>query len=145
MKYHHKFRVRSPINQVAEFHSRAASMPAITPPPMVVKLHDVPEILTEGDEMDFTLQLGPIPIHWMAHIEGVTLNGFTDRQIKGPFKEWVHKHHFNVVSDKITEVTDEVTMRLSSNPFWWLVGISMRAGLPLLFLFRAWKTRKLLP
>jgi len=144
MNYRHKFRVQSPINQVTEFHSRAASMPAITPPPMIVKLHNVPEILTEGDEMDFTLQLGPMPVHWLARIENVSLNGFTDRQIKGPFKEWVHKHQFNEVNDKITEVSDQVTLRLSSNPFWWLVGLSMRAGLPLLFAFRAWKTRKLL-
>jgi len=144
MKYHHKFQIKSPLTQVAEFHSRAASMPAITPPPMVVKLHNVPAILKEGDEMDFTLKLGPISIYWLARIEVVSLNGFTDRQIKGPFKEWIHKHHFVEESDKITQVTDEVTLRLSSNPFWWMVGISMRIALPLLFAFRAWKTRVLL-
>jgi len=144
MKYHHKFQIKSPLTQAAEFHSRAASMPAITPPPMVVKLHNVPAILKEGDEMDFTLKLGPISIYWLARIEGVSVNGFTDRQIKGPFKEWIHKHHFVEESDKITQVTDEVTLRLSSNPFWWMVGISMRIALPLLFAFRAWKTRVLL-
>ncbi|MHB8132635.1 MAG: SRPBCC family protein [Anaerolineaceae bacterium] len=144
MIYRHKFRVHSALTQVAEFHSRATSMPAITPPPMVVSLHNVPDILSEGDEMDFTLKLGPIPIHWLARIEDVSLSGFTDRQIKGPFKEWIHRHSFIVVNDKTTEVKDEITLSLSSNPLWWLVGIGMRAGLPLLFAFRAWKTKRLL-
>ncbi|NTW43841.1 MAG: hypothetical protein HGB14_05265 [Anaerolineaceae bacterium] len=144
MMYRHKFRVHSSLSQVVDFHSRAASMPAITPPPMVVKLHNVPAILKEGDEMDFTLKLGPIPINWLARIEGVSSSGFTDRQIKGPFKEWMHNHKFIAVSDKTTEVVDEVTLKLSSNAMWWLVGLSMRIGLPILFAFRAWKTRKLL-
>jgi len=142
--YRHKFRVHSALTQVAEFHSRSTSMPAITPPPMVVSLHNVPDILSEGDEMDFTLKLGPIPIHWLARIEDVSLSGFTDRQIKGPFKEWIHRHSFIVVNDKTTEVKDEITLCLSSNPLWWLIGIGMRAGLPLLFAFRAWKTKRLL-
>jgi len=142
--YRHKFRVQSSLSQVAEFHRSASSMPTITPPPMVVKLHNVPAILKEGDEMDFTLKLGPIPINWLARIESVSSNGFTDRQLKGPFKEWIHNHKFIAVSDKTTEVVDEVTLKLSSNPMWWLVGLSMRIGLPILFAFRAWKTRKLL-
>ncbi len=39
MRYEHRFRVRAPLAAVADFHSQAASMPAITPPPMIVRVH----------------------------------------------------------------------------------------------------------
>ena len=39
MNYYHRFRVRASLARVAEFHSHAASMPAITPPPIIVQVH----------------------------------------------------------------------------------------------------------
>ena len=39
MRYEHRFRVKAPLAAVADFHSRAASMPAITPPPIIVRMH----------------------------------------------------------------------------------------------------------
>ena len=69
MKYAHRFRVEAPLAAVAEFHSRSASMPAITPPPMIVRVHAAPAVLAEGDTMDFTLWAGPIPVRWVARIE----------------------------------------------------------------------------
>ena len=69
MKYTHRFRVEAPLPAVAEFHSRSASMPAITPPPMIVRVHAAPAVLAEGDTMDFTLWAGPIPVRWVARIE----------------------------------------------------------------------------
>ncbi len=69
MKYHHTFRVKAPQAAVAEFHSRSASMPAITPPPMIVRVHAAPARLASGDEMDFTLWAGPVPLRWVARIE----------------------------------------------------------------------------
>ena len=144
MIYRRQFTVRAPLAQVGEFHSRAASMAAITPPPVIVRLHHAPAVLAEGDEMNFTLWLGPIPIRWLAHIEEVSANGFTDRQLRGPFAEWVHRHIFTAVGEQTTNVVDEVTLRLRSHPLWWLVGVGMRASLPILFAYRAWKTRRIL-
>jgi len=144
MIYVHRFQVHVPLSLVAEFHSRAASMPVITPPPIIVQLHHAPTALAEGDEMDFTLWLGPFPIHWLARIEAVSSGGFTDRQLRGPFKEWVHQHKFIPVNEKITDVVDLITLHLCSHPVWWLVGMAMRLGLPILFAYRARKTKRLL-
>jgi ligand-binding SRPBCC domain-containing protein len=71
--------------RVRDFHSKAA----ITPPPLSVRLHHAPDVLGEGDEMDFNLGVGPISIRWVARIEGVSPNGFTDRQLRGPLVEWI--------------------------------------------------------
>lgn len=144
MFFRHRFQVRAPLEKVAAFHSQSSGMAAITPPPLTVQLHHAPPLLKEGDTMDFSLKLGPFPIRWLAQIEGVTSAGFTDRQLRGPFAEWVHQHKFSAVDDNTTDVIDEITLRLSRDPIRFLLGLGMRLGLPFLFAFRAWKTRRLL-
>jgi ligand-binding SRPBCC domain-containing protein len=145
MIYQHRFQVHAPLVQVAEFHQRTASMAAITPPPIITQMRRAPAVLGEGDEMEFTLWLGPLPVRWVARIEAVSVNGFTDRQLSGPFAKWVHHHIFTAVDEQTTEVVDEISLRLRSHPLWWLVGMGMRLGLPALFAFRAWKTKGMLP
>jgi len=144
MIYCHRFQVRSPLARVAEFHSRADSMAVITPPPIIIQMKRTPAFLTERDVMDFIMWLGPFPLHWLARIEAVSSTGFTDRQLSGPFADWVHRHTFVAVDDQTTDVVDEITLRLRSHPVWWLVGMGMQLGLPILFAFRAWKTRRIL-
>jgi uncharacterized protein len=142
--YQHRFRVKASADQVAEFHRHAASMAAITPPPIIVKIHHAPQVLIDGERMSFTMWIGPLPVYWEARIEAASSTGFTDRQLRGPFQRWIHRHSFLAVDEHTTEVVDEVELGLRRHPFWWLVGLSMRLGLPLLFAFRAWKTRRML-
>jgi ligand-binding SRPBCC domain-containing protein len=94
--------------------------------------------------MEFTLRFGPLPIRWSASIEDITDSGFTDRQLSGPFSEWVHRHIFNQVDDQTTEVLDQITLKLKSHPIWGPIGLAFVLGLPVLFAYRAWKTRRLL-
>jgi ligand-binding SRPBCC domain-containing protein len=144
MKYQHRFQVNAPLAEVADFHSRSASMEAITPPPDVVQLHQAPPRLGEGDEMDFTLWLGPLPIRWTARIEEVSPIGFLDCQQRGPFARWVHRHTFVSLHDSMTEVVDEIEFNFKKHPWWGLVGLGMAISLPLLFAYRGRKTRRLL-
>ena len=144
MRYQHRFRVRAPLEAVAGFHSRSASMAAITPPPIVVRVHHAPEIQRDGDTMDFTMWMGPLPVRWLAHIENVSITGFTDRQMHGPFGQWVHCHSFVQVDERTTDVLDEVTVELRAHPLWGPVGLGMWLTLPLLFAYRAWKTKRIL-
>ncbi|MGQ9491566.1 MAG: SRPBCC family protein [Anaerolineae bacterium] len=144
MRFTHTFRVNAPQSAVADFHSRSASMPAITPPPMIVRVHAAPPQLTTGDVMDFTLWAGPIPVRWVARIEDASVEGFTDRQVAGPFAAWEHRHRFVRVDDRTTDVVDEVEAQLKRHPFWGLVGALMWAGMPVLFAFRRRRTKRLL-
>lgn len=144
MNYKHSFTVPAPLAKVADFHSRSASMGAITPPPVVVQVHQAPSRLNEGDEMEFTLWLGPFPIRWLARIEEVSPTGFVDRQLQGPFRQWAHRHSYIPVDEDTTTVVDEIEFSLKKHPWWGLVGLGMGLNLPLLFAYRAWKTRRLL-
>lgn len=144
MRYSHRFTVHAPLSVVREFHSRSASMGAITPPPVIVQLHSAPEHLTEGDEMYFTMWLGPLPIRWRARIEQVTHISFVDRQIVGPFSRWEHRHTFAPLDAERTEVLDDLEIEISSHWFWRWVGWGMTLNLPILFAYRQWKTKRLL-
>ena len=72
MKFHHRFRVNAHLAEVICFHRQASSLDAITPPPIRVEVHQAPSELSTGDEMDFSLHLGPIQIRWLALIEDMT-------------------------------------------------------------------------
>lgn len=142
--YHHRFRVQASLARVAEFHSRADSMPNITPPFIRVKIHRAPAVLVNGDKMDFTMWLGPLPVRWLAQIEEVSPAGFSDRLLRGPFTEWIHRHTFIAVDEHTTEILDEITLQIKPHLLWGPVGLGMRLGLPVLFAFRAWKTKRML-
>jgi ligand-binding SRPBCC domain-containing protein len=144
MRTLHHFQVKAPLSRVAAFHQQPGSMAAITPPPIRVELHRTPDTLSGDGEMSFTLWFGPLPIHWTASIEEVSDAGFTDRQVSGPFAEWVHRHTFVRVDEDTTEVIDQITLRLKAHPVWGPVGLGFLLSLPLLFAYRGWKTRRLL-
>lgn len=144
MQFNHRFRVRAAQADVAAFHSSSRSMGAITPPPVIVQVHSAPAQLEDGDVMDFTLWLGPVPIHWVARIEETTPVSFVDRQVRGPFAAWEHLHTYVAEPDGSTVVADRVTAQLSRHPYWFFVGLGMWVTLPLLFAYRGWKTRRIL-
>lgn len=144
MNYTRSFQVNAPLETVVDFHSRSSSMGAITPPPVIVRVHSAPEVLQDGDEMDFTLWLGPFPIRWRAQIEDVSEQGFVDRQLDGPFAQWEHTHSFIPVDPHTTRVIDEIQAEYRPHWFWRLVGMGMWINMPVLFAFRAWKTKRLL-
>ncbi len=144
MKYQHVFQVRAPVAEVVAFHASASSLKAITPPLVPMRLHRAPQQMDDGDEIEFTMWLGPLPVRWLARVEDVSDTGFLDRQVRGPFRAWAHRHTFVPLDEATTEVRDEVEARLKSHPLWGAVGLAMWLGLPLLFAYRGWKTRRLL-
>lgn len=145
MIFQHRFRVRAPLAAVADFHRQTASMGAITPPPIVVHVHRAPAEVNSGESMEFTLWMGPLPVRWVAQFEDVRADSFVDLQVRGPFAQWIHRHTFVAVDAQTTEVIDDVRVQLHENNRWWqLVGFSMWMGLPLLFAYRGWRTRRIL-
>lgn len=144
MNYQHMFLVDAPVQAVLEFHTKSASLPAITPPPLTVDIHHAPETLTAGDNMDFTLHCGPFALKWAARIENTHQHGFIDSQQDGPFHSWSHQHTFIPMGPETTAVLDEVNLTLHTDFKRRLIGLGMWLGLPFLFGYRAWKTKRLL-
>lgn len=143
--YRHRFEVAASQAAVADFHRRPTSLAAITPPGIGLSLDPAPALLGEGDRMRFTLRLaGLLPVPWAARISDLSPEGFIDSQEEGPFAFWQHQHRFVALGPQRTAVEDCVTARPRRHAFWGPVGLAFWAGLPLLFAFRAWKTRRLL-
>ena len=144
MTFLHEFTVAAPRERVARFHRRRQSLVEITPPPIIVQIQAGPEILSSGDELRFTLWLGPFPIRWHAVIESLSDNGFADRQISGPFAHWIHRHTFIESGEGLTTVRDEIENAYKRHLVWGIIGRLFVLGLPVLFAYRGWRTRRLL-
>ncbi len=144
MKYVHRFQVPAPLAQVAAFHRDPSSMGAITPPPVVVRVHEAPCQLADATEMAFTLWMGPLPIRWRARIDQVSPTGFRDSQLSGPYASWVHRHTFTALGAHCTEILDEVDASLPADVGRRLLALALWINMPLLFAYRAWKTRRIL-
>lgn len=140
----HEFTVAAAQDAVARFHRRRQSLVEITPPPIIVQIQSGPEVLSSGDEMRFTLWLGPFPIRWRAAIEAMSEAGFADRQLDGPFAHWVHRHTFIASGEGSTTVRDEIEYAYKRHLVWGVVGRLFVFGLPVLFAYRAWRTRRFL-
>ena len=139
--YRHEFLVNAPIEKVAEFHSSTMALKILTPPPLFVKFNHL-EPMGEGSRADFTMWFGPIPIHWVAvHSAVDPIEGFTDTQVEGPFKTWIHRHTFNRLSDDTTLIIDEFKGQLSDHLIRGVVSRFMWLTLPILFSYRARQTR----
>ena len=134
--YRHSFTVNAPLSAVAEFHKDTRALRQLTPPPLIVQFNNV-EPLAEGSVADFTMWAGPLPVRWVAvHSQVTEQNGFVDTQKRGPFRSWQHHHYFQAVDEQTTEVIDEIEAEYGNviSRFMWL-------NLPLLFAYRAWRTR----
>jgi ligand-binding SRPBCC domain-containing protein len=144
VNFRHCFQLYAPLNAVADFHSRSESMAAITPPFVPLSTLDAPARLDAGDQMSFKMWLGFVPIRWRAQVTQVSGTGFSDHQMEGPFRYWIHRHTFALVDAHQTEVIDEIKAGLRWHPLWGPIGLAMWVGLPVLFAYRAWKTRRIL-
>jgi ligand-binding SRPBCC domain-containing protein len=112
---------------------------------MIMQVHRF-EPLSEGSVSDFTLWLGPVPIHWIAIHSNVDFpRGFTDSQQQGPMKYWSHTHTFSAENERVSRVSEHIEYEHRSG----LPGLLSRLlfsgpGLHLLFAYRQMTTRRIL-
>jgi hypothetical protein len=119
-------RVPRPLPAVFDFFSRGENLERITPPwlSFAMQRQTTPDVRT-GTEIFYRLRLHGVPIRWVSRIEAFERDRqFVDRQLKGPYRLWLHKHMFEADGEG-TIIRDLVRYQL---PFG-LVGAV--AGLPL--------------
>jgi ligand-binding SRPBCC domain-containing protein len=131
-----KFTVQATLKAVQEFHHDTSALKRLTPPPTIVRLHEI-EPLGEGSVSQFTLWVGPLPLRWTAVHEDVSKHGFTDVQTDGPAKKWEHTHKFTPLRDNETEIYEHIEYEHKSG-FWGLVTRILFAwpNLHLMFTYR---------
>ena len=78
--FDYRFTVNAPLAAVSAFHFEPGILKTLTPPLMIMQVHRF-DPLAEGSIGEFTMWMGPIPVHWKAEHSGVTSSGFTDTQV----------------------------------------------------------------
>jgi ligand-binding SRPBCC domain-containing protein len=137
LRFSHRTRIQAGLREVSDFHSDTRALKRLTPPPVIVQIHSA-QPLGEGSVSEFTMWMGPVPVRWTArHRDVEQPGGFTDEQLSGPFKTWVHRHRFEQVEADVCEITDEIQAAPGSGLYAGTISRLMWMGLPFMFAYRA--------
>lgn len=110
-------RVEASVEEVFGFFARAHNLEEITPAWLSFEvLTPEPIEMRAGTVIDYRLRLHGLPMQWQSRIEvwepGVA---FVDRQVRGPYRLWHHRHEFDPVGGA-TVVRDIVDYALPFGP-----------------------------
>lgn len=105
------------IKEVFSYFTRPGILNRLIPPYkniFVLKQEGIAtDSITELQIKEFLFKL-----KWVSkHIDYKEFEYFADKQIKGPFKEFIHFHQFNKIDDNKTELIDEIKFILPFEPF----------------------------
>jgi ligand-binding SRPBCC domain-containing protein len=112
------------IDTAWSFFSSPKNLARITPPEMMFRITggSLGEEIYPGMTICYTLYpFMMIPVNWTTEIVRVSKpDFFEDRQIRGPYEEWNHRHLFRVISGGV-EMTDMIEYRLPLDLFGDLI------------------------
>ncbi|MEP6946801.1 MAG: SRPBCC family protein [Acidobacteriota bacterium] len=127
-----------PVEEVFEFFADAGNLESITPPALKFRIiTDLPIQIKKGALIDYSLRMRGFPINWRTEISmWDPPNEFVDQQIRGPYRQWIHRHTFTPLGLDKTLMEDEVRYRLPIEPFGDIVHFIVRRELDQIFDFR---------
>ena len=116
-RLHREQLVARPVSEVFAFFSQARNLELITPPWLRFEvLTPGPIEMAPGALIDYRLRLRGVPLRWTSRIESWEADrGFVDRQLRGPYRLWHHRHDFTA-HPAGTIVRDDVRYALPFGP-----------------------------
>jgi ligand-binding SRPBCC domain-containing protein len=112
MRMYHLHReqlVARPVDEVFAFFAQARNLERITPSWLRFEvLTPEPVRMAPGALIEYRLRLHGVPVRWLTRIEEWEgERAFVDRQLRGPYRLWHHRHEFEphprgtVVRDRV--------------------------------------------
>jgi len=94
--------------------------------------------IDDGGQVELSVPLGPLRTRWLAeHRDFVDGRSFTDVQIRGPFRRWIHTHTVESRGADRCALTDRVEYSLPGGALGNLAGgAAVRRMLPRMFGYR---------
>jgi len=95
--------------QVFAFYESPGAFLKLSPPWEHVELIEGGQSLRPGSRLVLRTRVGPLTVDWVAeHTEYERGRLFADRQVRGPFRQWYHRHWFLEDPAGGTRLRDEV-------------------------------------
>lgn len=110
--------IERPLPEVFEFFSLPHNLEKLTPTFLKFKIKSEGKLeMKAGLLIDYRISLYGIPMSWRTEITAYEpMSMFIDRQVKGPYKKWVHTHRFEAVSETQTRISDHVDYEVGFGP-----------------------------
>jgi ligand-binding SRPBCC domain-containing protein len=145
MRFTKETTIRAPAPRVFAFHESPGALERLTPPWESVRVVEGGASLRPGSRVVLETRIGPLPVRWVAeHTEYESGRMFADRQVRGPFAHWYHRHWFLDDGKGGCLLRDEVEFE---PPFGalgrWLAGRLLTEKLRKLFDFRHEATKRI--
>lgn len=101
-RFARRVHIPAPAEDVFAWHANDGAFERLTPPWERVKVVHRTGPLAEGMRATMRVNLlGPIAQQWVAeHVDVKAPQGFTDRQLTGPFSRWEHQHRIERDGDE---------------------------------------------
>ena len=100
------------LEETFAFFADPWNLEAITPNWLRFRILEAPRELQRGSLLRYRLRIFGLPIGWRTEIsDWRPPRSFTDRQLAGPYRLWVHTHRFTPVPGG-TEIYDNVRYRI---------------------------------
>ncbi len=128
------------------FFAEAENLGRITPPEMSFRIRTpLPLVIREGTLIDYTIGLHGIPMPWRTLIREWQPNDyFVDEQLRGPYRQWIHRHSFADDGAGGVIIEDLVRYKLPLPPFGEVAHPLIRRQLRRIFSYRTEQVRLLL-
>jgi ligand-binding SRPBCC domain-containing protein len=109
MRFEKATRIAALPGIVFAFHESPGALERLTPPWERVELIEGGGSIRPGARVVLSVPVGPFRMQWVAeHTEYEPARMFADRQVKGPFASWYHRHLFLDDGHGGTLLRDEV-------------------------------------
>jgi ligand-binding SRPBCC domain-containing protein len=130
----------APLDDVWAFFTNPYNLSKITPKNMrfEIKTKGLGSTISKGTIIDYIVTpFFDIPLNWRTEITEVVQNKvFADKQIKGPYKFWLHTHTFTA-SNEIILMEDKIEYELPFSPLTdKVIGSVIHNRLQQIFLYR---------
>ena len=123
--------------ELFDYHANPGAIDRLIPPWERVSIERRSDSLAIGSEVIIRNSFFGFPVRWCAkHMKLNAPHSFEDVQLSGPFKSWVHDHHFESVDSKNSLLHDRIQFETK---FGWLGRLALpivRSKLESMFAYR---------